>query len=151
MTSDRTRVVVWSTGGVGSNAIRAIARRRDLELVGVWVHTPGKVGRDAGELAGIAALGVEATNDVDALIGLAPDCVVYAASGPERGAGGACARSASAGAGAGTAASGSDGCGTCGRVRGGGRALTECGASGAQLAKCGQAKPLCRCVFASGQ
>ena len=82
-----TRVVVWSTGGVGSNAIRAVARRQDLELVGVWVHTPAKVGRDAGELAGGEPLGIEATDDADALIALAPDCVIYAASGPERGAG----------------------------------------------------------------
>lgn len=87
MTEPRMRVAVWSTGGVGSNAIRAIARRPDLELVGVWVHTPEKVGRDAGDLAGIDALGVLATDDVDALIALVPDCVVYAASGPTRGAG----------------------------------------------------------------
>jgi hypothetical protein len=78
---------VWSTGGVGSNAIRAIANRTDLELVGVWVHTPGKVGRDAGELAGIAPLGIRATNDMAALVELQPDCIVYGASGPERGAG----------------------------------------------------------------
>ena len=78
---------MWSTGGVGSNAIRAIADRPDLELVGVWVHTPEKVGRDAGELAGIAHLGIAATGDADELIALEPDCVVYAASGPERGAG----------------------------------------------------------------
>lgn len=81
------RVVVWSTGGVGSNAIRAVAGRPDLELVGVWVHTLEKVGRDAGELAGIDRLGIAATDDVDGLIALAPDCVVYTASGPERGAG----------------------------------------------------------------
>jgi 2,4-diaminopentanoate dehydrogenase len=87
MTTRNRRVVVWSTGGVGSNAIRAVARRRDLELVGVWVHAPEKVGRDAGELAGIDPLGVVATDDVHALIGLAPECVIYAASGPERGAG----------------------------------------------------------------
>jgi hypothetical protein len=79
-----TRVVVWSTGGVGAIAIDAISRRPDLELVGVWVHSPEKVGRDAGELAGIEPLGVTATNDADALIALAPDAVVYAASGPER-------------------------------------------------------------------
>jgi hypothetical protein len=84
---DTRRVVVWSTGGVGSNAIRAIAGRTDLELVGVWVHSPEKAGRDAGELAGIEPLGVDATNDADSLVGLRPDCVVYAASGPERGAG----------------------------------------------------------------
>lgn len=84
---DVLRLVVWSTGGVGSNAIRAIAARPDMELAGVWVHTPDKVGRDAGELAGIEPLGVIATDDIDALIASAPDCVVYAASGPERGAG----------------------------------------------------------------
>lgn len=78
------RVVVWSTGGVGSRAIRALGRRHDIELVGVWVHTPDKVGRDAGELAGGDPIGVAATGDAEELIALAPDCVVYAASGPER-------------------------------------------------------------------
>src|SRR4029453_14296770 len=50
-------VAVWSAGGIGSIAIRAIQRRPDLELVGVWVHTPEKVGRDAGELTGAARPG----------------------------------------------------------------------------------------------
>jgi hypothetical protein len=81
------RVVVWSTGGVGSIAIDAIRGRPNLELVGVWVHAPGKVGRDSGELAGGTPLGVTATGDADALIALQPDCVVYAASGPQRDAG----------------------------------------------------------------
>ena len=81
------RTVVWSTGGVGSIAIDAIRRRPDLELVGAWVHSEDKVGKDAGELAGGEPMGVAATNDVDALIALKPDCVVYAASGPERDAG----------------------------------------------------------------
>lgn len=78
------RTVVWSTGGVGSIAIDAIRRRPDLELVGVWVHSPDKVGKDAGELAGGEPIGVTATHDADELIALAPDCIVYAASGPER-------------------------------------------------------------------
>lgn len=81
------RVVVWSTGGVGSIAVDAVWRRPDMELVGVWVHSLEKVGRDAGELAGGARIGVAATNDADELISLKPDCVVYAASGPERDAG----------------------------------------------------------------
>lgn len=50
------RVVVWSTGGIGAIAIRAVHRRP--ELVGVWVHSPDKVGRDAGVLAGIERIGV---------------------------------------------------------------------------------------------
>ncbi len=78
------RVAVWSTGGVGSIAIDAVRRRPDLELVGVWVHSPDKVGKDAGELTGSEPLGLLATNDAEALIALKPDCVVYAASGPER-------------------------------------------------------------------
>src|SRR6201988_1290392 len=78
------RVVAESTGGVGAAVIDAIGRRPDLKLVGVWVHSPDKVGKDAGELAGGGPIGLKATDDADALIALAPDCVVYAASGPER-------------------------------------------------------------------
>jgi hypothetical protein len=81
---NKHRVVVWSTGGIGSLAIGAIHRRRDLELVGVWVHSEEKVGRDAGELAFDTPIRLAATNDAQALIDLRPDCVVYAASGPER-------------------------------------------------------------------
>ncbi|MGV0785555.1 dihydrodipicolinate reductase [Mycolicibacterium flavescens] len=81
------RTVVWSTGGVGSIAIDAIRGRPDLELVGVWVHSEEKIGKDAGALAGGDPIGVAATNDADELVALQPDCVVYAASGPERDAG----------------------------------------------------------------
>jgi hypothetical protein len=73
------RVVVWSTGGIGSVAIPAVVRRPGLELVGVWVHSPEKVGRDAGELANGVPVGIHATNDADALVSLAPDCIVYTA------------------------------------------------------------------------
>ncbi len=84
---DAKRVVVWSTGGIGSLSIVAVNERPDLELVGVWVHSEQKVGLDAGELANNKPIGVEATNDVDALLALEPDCVIYAASGPDRDAG----------------------------------------------------------------
>ena len=77
------RVVGWSTGGVGRLAIRAIARRPDLELAGVWVHSAEKDGVDAGTLAGIDPLGVAATTDADALLAAQPDCVCYSASGEE--------------------------------------------------------------------
>ena len=84
MTEGRQRVVVWATGGIGSIAIRAIHQRPNLDLVGVWVHSPEKDGKDAGELANGDPIGLAATTDADALIALKPDCVVYAASGPER-------------------------------------------------------------------
>ncbi len=75
------RVVGWSTGGVGKLAIRAIERRPDLELVGVWVHSAEKDGVDAGVLAGIDPIGIAATSHADTLLALSPDCVCYSASG----------------------------------------------------------------------
>jgi hypothetical protein len=79
------RVVQWSTGNVGRHAIAGIDARPDLELAGVWVSTSDKVGRDAGELAGLGReLGVVATGDADALVALRPDCVVYTAMADDR-------------------------------------------------------------------
>ncbi len=80
----RLRVVQWSTGTVGSIAVRTISERPDLELVGVFAHGQDKQGRDAGELAGGPKLGIPATNDADALIALRPDCICYTASGESR-------------------------------------------------------------------
>jgi hypothetical protein len=74
------RVIQWSTGNVGIAALRCIIRHPDLELVGVWVHSPAKAGRDAGELCGLPPTGVLATNDVDALLALDADCVSYTAT-----------------------------------------------------------------------
>lgn len=74
----------WSSGACGSIAIGAIARRPDLDLIGLWVHDPAKVGRDAGELAGGAPIGLRATDDGEALLALAPDCVCYTAIGESR-------------------------------------------------------------------
>lgn len=71
------RVVQWTTGNVGKSSVAAIAGNPNLELVGLYAWSQDKVGRDAGELAGIAPLGVAATNDVDALLALKPDAVVY--------------------------------------------------------------------------
>jgi 4-hydroxy-tetrahydrodipicolinate reductase len=71
------RVVQWNTGNVGKSSLKSIADNPLLELVGCFAWSPEKAGRDAGELVGIAPLGVAATNDVDALLALKPDCVVY--------------------------------------------------------------------------
>src|SRR6185312_1511502 len=77
------RVAIISTGGVGSIAVRAINRRAHLDLVGVWVHNPEKAGRDAGEVVGIGPIGVTTTSALEDIIGLKPDCVVYAAASEE--------------------------------------------------------------------
>ena len=71
------RVVVWGTGNVGRPAIRAVAAHRDLELVGVIVADPAKVGVDAGTLANIEPLGVAATDDIELACSAAVDAVVY--------------------------------------------------------------------------
>ena len=78
------KVAVWATGGVGKYAIRTIADRPNLELVGVWVHSNNKNGKDAGELAGIDPIGVAATQDASEILDGDADCVVYAAPAPNR-------------------------------------------------------------------
>ncbi len=73
------RVVQWATGNLGRPAIEGIVSHPELELVGVWVHSESKIGQDAGALADRPDLvtGVKATNDIDALIALQPDCILY--------------------------------------------------------------------------
>jgi len=71
------RVVQWTTGNVGKQSVQAIVAHPGLELVGCYAWSPDKAGRDVGELCGVAPTGVVATNDVDALLALKPDCVVY--------------------------------------------------------------------------
>ena len=67
----------WTTGNVGKSSVKAIVANPLLDLVGCYAWSPEKVGRDVGELCGIEPLGVVATNDIDALLALKPDCVVY--------------------------------------------------------------------------
>ena len=71
------RVIQWATGGVGRAAVAAVVAHPELELVGCWVHSPDKAGRDVGELCGLDPIGVLATDDVDALVTLDAECVVY--------------------------------------------------------------------------
>lgn len=73
----RYRVVQWATGNVGMRALRRAIEHPHLEVVGAWVHSADKVGRDAGELAGLAPIGVKATNRMDEILALRPDCVLY--------------------------------------------------------------------------
>ena len=75
--SKRYRVVQWATGNVGSRALRHAIEHPQLDLVGVWVHSAAKAGRDAGELAGLAPIGVKATNSMADVLALKPDCVLY--------------------------------------------------------------------------
>ena len=77
------RVIQWATGGVGQAAIQGVVRHPELTLVGCWVHGEEKAGRDAGELAGLEPIGVQATNDANAILDLDADCVIYAPLVPD--------------------------------------------------------------------
>lgn len=74
------RVVQWATGNVGTRSLRQIIQHPRLSLAGLYVHSESKAGRDAGELCGLGETGVTATRDVDEIIALKADCVVYMAA-----------------------------------------------------------------------
>ncbi len=72
------RVIQWATGNIGQRALAASIRHPDLEVVGLRVYSEDKLGVDAGEVAGTGTVtGVLATDDVDALVALDADCVLY--------------------------------------------------------------------------
>ncbi len=77
------RVAQWTTGNTGRAAVQAVVTHPHLELVGTYAWSPDKVGRDVGELCGLAPLGITATDDVEALLALDPDCVVYTPYRPD--------------------------------------------------------------------
>ena len=74
----RYRVVQWATGNIGTRALRGVIEHPRFDLAGVYVHAPDKSGRDAGELCGLGATtGVVSTNDIDEILALGADCVLY--------------------------------------------------------------------------
>ncbi|HVX17377.1 MAG TPA: hypothetical protein VHA73_05035 [Acidimicrobiales bacterium] len=84
MTTDQPRrwkVAQWATGNIGSRSLRSVIEHPDLDLVGLYVHSPDKVGSDAGELCGTADTGVLATDDPDAIVAGDADCVLYMPQG----------------------------------------------------------------------
>jgi 2,4-diaminopentanoate dehydrogenase len=84
-------VIQWATGNVGTRSLRRVSEHPDMELVGLWVSNPDKVGLDAARLierdigyeGACADTGVIATSDVDALVATAADCVLYMRQGTD--------------------------------------------------------------------
>jgi hypothetical protein len=74
---DKLRVIQWTTGKVGKLSLRGIIDDPRLELVGVYAYSEEKAGTDAGPLCGRPDTGVLATTDIDALIALGADTVLY--------------------------------------------------------------------------
>ncbi len=77
MSGDGYRVVQWATGNIGLRSLRAVIDHPDLELVGLYVYSEDKAGRDAGELCGTDPTGVLATRDIREILALEPDCVLF--------------------------------------------------------------------------
>lgn len=75
--TEQIRVFQVATGNVGTEMIKRIAAHPDLSLVGLHCYTSEKVGRDAGEIAGLEPNGVIATGSVDEIIAARPDVVTF--------------------------------------------------------------------------
>lgn len=75
------RVVQWATGNIGTRSLRAVIEHPILELAGLYVTNPAKVGKDAGELCGLKPTGVKATNKIEDVLAAKPDCVLYMQQG----------------------------------------------------------------------
>lgn len=74
---NKLRVIQWTTGKVGKLSMRGILDDPRLDLVGVYAYSADKAGIDAGPLCGRPDTGVLATTDIDALIALDADTVIY--------------------------------------------------------------------------
>ncbi|MCT2400794.1 dihydrodipicolinate reductase [Novosphingobium mangrovi (ex Huang et al. 2023)] len=77
------RVVQWATGNVGSRALRMVIEHPRMELAGLWVSSPGKVGKDAGALCGLPETGIKATGSLEEIVALDADCVLYMQQGTD--------------------------------------------------------------------
>jgi len=75
--SDPLRVAQWATGNIGTRALQHVIEHPELELAALYVHSAEKSGHDAGEICGLGATGVLATNDIADVIAAKPDCVLY--------------------------------------------------------------------------
>jgi 4-hydroxy-tetrahydrodipicolinate reductase len=75
------RVVQWATGYVGAHALKKVIEHPNLELVGLYVYSESKEGKDAGELCGLPPTGVKATRRIEDILALKPDCVLYMQEG----------------------------------------------------------------------
>jgi len=76
----KKKVIHYGTGFSGMHALRGIISHPQLELVGLVVHSDDKAGRDAGELCGLAPIGVLATQDLAEAVAQEADAFCYMAS-----------------------------------------------------------------------
>lgn len=82
MRRDPYRIIVWGPGGVGRACLRELVKRSDCRIVGVLAYSPGKDGKDVGELIDHAPIGVKVTTDKEAIFALEADVVLWAGTMP---------------------------------------------------------------------
>lgn len=75
-----TRVIQWATGTIGAAQLREVIDNPELELAGVFVYSPEKIGADAGSIVGRPPTGIIATNDKREILALPADVVLHSAS-----------------------------------------------------------------------
>ena len=73
----RYRVAQWGTGNIGMRSLQAVIEHPQLDLVGVYVYSDAKAGRDAGALCCNGTTGIIATKNIDDILAARPDCVLY--------------------------------------------------------------------------
>ncbi|MBN1315272.1 MAG: hypothetical protein JXA42_07385 [Anaerolineales bacterium] len=71
------KLMVWGPGRMGGHCIWEIANSKEFELVGVRGYLEKEIGVDAGELVGLAPMGIEITDNVDELLKIDCDCIVH--------------------------------------------------------------------------
>lgn len=71
------RIAHSGTGMIGRAALDGILNHPELELVGMYVQSPEKLGLDVGAFIDRPAVGIRTTNSWDELLALAPDCLSY--------------------------------------------------------------------------
>lgn len=74
---EKYKVIQWATGITGQASLRSVIRNPRLELIGVKVYADDKHGVDAGELLGFEPVGILCTQEIDEVMGLDADCVIY--------------------------------------------------------------------------
>jgi 4-hydroxy-tetrahydrodipicolinate reductase len=79
----RIRVFQCGTGNVGTEMLRKTLEHPDLDFVGLHCYSADKVGRDAGEVVGVAPIGIKATGAVDNILAAKPDCVTFFGRWPD--------------------------------------------------------------------
>lgn len=79
----RYRVVQWATGNIGTKSLRGVIEHPRFDLVGLYVSSSDKVGKDAGDLCGTAPTGIIATSSLADIVALKADCVLYMRQGTD--------------------------------------------------------------------